>query len=226
MLNSLKNNFSSLSNLHKAGLGATLAAFYVGILTLAVTSSNPTYGVLYSKLSMQDASAIKAKLQERNIRFRLISDHKGETIEIPANQVTEIRLDLAAQDLPKQHADVGDEIFDKTNGCMTEAVQKINKQRATEGKLSRTIKCLEGVDDASVQIAMPVKPIDSKPAEDAKASVVIHMQKGYKLNAKQVIGIKYLVASSVERLTPKKVIILDSRGNILNTPRKDLSLAY
>jgi flagellar M-ring protein FliF len=226
MLNSLKNNLSSLSNLHKVGLGATLIAFYVGILTLAVMSSNPTFEVLYSKLSQGDASAIKIKLQERKIRFRLISDRKGETIEIPANQVAEIRLDLANQNLPKQHVDFGNEIFDNVNGCMTEAVQKINRQRATEDELSRTIKCLTGIKDSRVHIAMPVKRVDSKPAEDGKASVIVHMLKGYKLSAKQIISIKYIVASSVERLTPKKVIILDSKGNILNTPRKDTSLAY
>ncbi|MCX6365906.1 MAG: flagellar basal-body MS-ring/collar protein FliF [Armatimonadetes bacterium] len=217
MLNSLKNNWSALSNLQKAGLGAILIAVFGGILALAVTSSRPNYGLLYSKLSMSDASAIKTKLQERNISFKLESGRKGETIYVPADQVTEVRLDLAAQDLPKQHGDLGNELFDKTNFGMTDAVQKINKRRATEGELNRTIKSLEGVDDASVQIAMPDKPVFSETAEDVKASVTIHMQEGYQLSAKQVTGIAHLVASSVERLTPEKVTVLDSRGNSLNS---------
>ena len=226
MLNSLKNNVNALSNLQKAGLAAILVAVYGGVLALTITSSRPTYGVLYSKLSLEDASAIKTRLQERNISFKLESDRRGETIQIPADQVAGTRLDLARMDLPKGNADVGNEIFDKTTCDITEPVQKINTRRAIEGELSRTIKSLTGVKDARVHIAMPVKAVASKQAEDGKAAVTIHMLKGYQLNVKQVIGIKYIVASSVERLTPKKVIILDSKGNILNTPHKDPSLAY
>ncbi|WP_309723431.1 flagellar basal-body MS-ring/collar protein FliF [Armatimonas sp.] len=218
MLNSLKNNWSALSNLQKAGLAAILVAVFGGILALAITSSRPTYGVLYSKLSMEDASAIKTKLQERNISFKLESDRRGEIIQIPADQVTGTRLDLAGMDLPKGHADIGDGIFDQNKFGMTDAVQKINKRRANEGELNRTIKSLEGVDDAIVHIAMPDKTAFSEPTDDVKASVTIHMLEGYQLSAKQVTGIVKLIASSVERLTPDKVTVLDSKGNSLNSP--------
>ena len=182
MLNSLRNNWNALAIPQKAGLVAILVAVFGGILALGITSSRPSYGVLYSKLTMADAGAITNKLKGMNVNYKVVND--GE-IEVPAEQVHELRLSLAADGLPQQHGEIGMEIFDKVTLGSTEAVQQINKGRGLEGELVRTIKSIEGVEDARVHLALPAKSAFSEPSEDVKASVKLTLQEGYHLSPKQ-----------------------------------------
>lgn len=213
MLNSLRNNWNALATLQKAGLVGILLAVFGGILALGITSSRPTFGILYSKLPNADAGAITKKLQAQNINFKVTND--GE-IQVPADQVHEIRMNLAADNLPQGHGEIGNEIFDKTTFGMTVEMQRINKQRANEGELVRSIQSLEGVEEARVHLALPEKPIFSETSEDVKAGVILHLREGHRLNEKQVMGITRLMSSAVERLKPENVTITDSKGNQLN----------
>ena len=213
MLNSLRTSWNSFSSLQKAGMAAISVAVFGGILALAITSSRPTYGVLFSKLTPQDAGAIKKKLQGQNISFKIEND--GEIL-VPSDQVHEIRMDLASENLPANHGELGYELLDKPSLGMTESSQRMNQKRSLEGELTRTIKSQDGIEDARVHIALPDKPLFSETAEDVKASVTLRLKEGYRLSEKQVDGIVHLVSSSVERLKPENVAVVDSKNNQLN----------
>jgi flagellar M-ring protein FliF len=121
-------------------------------------------------------------------------------------------MDMAAQNLPA--AGVGYEIFDKTDTFGTTAfVQNINKQRATEGELSRSIQTIEGVESARVHLVVPERQVFSREAQPPSASVVLKtravMQHG------QVEAVQHLVAAAVSGLRAENVAIVDDRGNLL-----------
>ena len=213
MLNSLRNNWNALSNLQKAGLVAILVAVFGGILALAITSSRPSYKVLYTKLNLEDASAIKEKLQGLSVNFKI--ENGGETIQVPSDQVDDLRLSLASENLPK-HGKPGWELMDKTSIGATTKQQSILERRAIEGELTRTIKSLDGVEEAQITLALPEKPLFSETTDDVKASVTLHLKDGYRLSEKQVAGIVHLVSSSVERLRPENVTVHDSKGALLS----------
>ncbi len=215
MLNSLRNNWNALAIPQKAGLVAILVAVFGGILALGITSSRPTYGVLYSKLTMADAGAITNKLKGMNVNYKVIND--GE-IEVPAEQVHELRLSLAADGLPQQHGDLpGNEMLDKVTLGATQESQTTNNRRALEGELIRTIKSNEGIEDARVHLAMPAKSAFAEASEDVKASVKLTLREGYRLSPKQVEGLVHLVSTAVERLKPENITITDSKSNQLNS---------
>ncbi len=189
-----------------AGVAAALTAFF---LYTAGVLSTPPKSILFSGLEQRDAAAVVAKLEASNTPYEI---KDGGTIMVPADQVTKLRMDMAQQNLPA--AGVGYEIFDKADTFGTTAfVQNINRLRAVEGELARSIQTIEGVESTRVHLVVPERQIFSRDAQNPSASVVIKTR-GV-LGKGQVQAIQHLVAASVASLTPDHVAIIDDKGNLL-----------
>jgi len=190
-----------------AGVAAALTAFF---LYTAGVLSTPPKSILFSGLEQRDASAITAKLDATNIPYEIKAD--GGTILVPADQVTKLRMDLAQDNLPA--AGVGYEIFDKTDAFGTTAfVQNINRLRAIEGELARSIQTIEGIESTRVHLVVPERQIFSRDAQSPSASVVVKTRGT--LGKGQVQAIQHLVAAAVASLAPEHVAIVDDKGNLL-----------
>jgi len=100
-----------------------------------------------------------SKLDALNVPYEQKGD--GGTILIAADQVTKIRMQLATDGLPS--AGVGYEIFDKSDTFGTTAfVQNVNRLRAIEGELARTIRSLDSIVSARVHLVIPDRQIFRK----------------------------------------------------------------
>jgi len=115
-------------------------------------TNQENYQVLFSNLSQRDASAIAAKLKERNMPYKV--EANGTMIMVPEEKVYELRLSLAGDGLPNG-GNVGFEIFDHTDFKTTKFVQELNYRRALQGELARTINRFKEVNDSRVFIAIP-----------------------------------------------------------------------
>ncbi len=195
---------------------AAVSLISIGIFINFVNQDE--YRVLFSNLSAEDTEKIVGRLQEKGISYKVGST--GDSILVPSEHVSELRLDLASMGLP-QGGGVGFEIFDKKNFGATEFVQRLNYQRALQGELSRTINSLDEVQYSRVHIVTPKKSLFVKEQEKTTASVIIKLKPRRRLQASQIEGITHLVASSVEGLQPEEVTILGSRGNILSKAQSD-----
>lgn len=169
--------------------------------------------VLYSNLGQEDAGQVIGKLKEMKVPYRV----EGTAIYVPTAKVYELRLELAAQGMP-QGGGIGFEIFDKNQIGVTEFVQRLNYLRAIQGELARTIRQLTEVEQARVHIAIPEKSIFTDKDDKPSASVVLKLKAGRTLSRGQVGGIVHLVSSSVEGLSPQKITVIDSMGNMLSKP--------
>ena len=150
-----------------AGIAAALTAFF---LYVAGVISEPSKSILFSGLESRDAAAVSAKLDAMNVPYDAKGD--GGTILVPADQVTKLRMALAQDNLPA--AGVGYEIFDKSDAFGTTAfVQNINRLRALEGELSRSIQTIEGVESVRVHLVIPERQIFSRDDQAPSASVVL-----------------------------------------------------
>src|SRR6185312_10652202 len=119
---------------------------------------------------------------------------------------------LAAEDLPS--AGVGYEIFDKSDAFgATAFVQNINKQRAMEGELSRSIQTIEGIEAARVHLVIPERQIFARDAQDPSASVILKTRGT--LDRGQVQAIQHLVAAAVSGLVAEHISVVDDKGNLL-----------
>jgi len=78
---------------------------------------------------------------------------------------------------------------------------------------------LDTVEQARVHLTFSKDSVFLEAQQPAKASVLVKVRAGARLEAQNVIAISHLVASAVEGLAPDAVSILDMNGNLLSHPR-------
>ncbi len=199
-----------LTLVKKIILGVLILVMVAGFTTLFLWTNKTKYKVAYKSLSKADAAEIVFKLKESNISYRL--EGGGTTILVPEKEVYDVRLTMAKDGIPKGGG-VGYEIFDKTEFGTTEFVQKINRKRAVQGELARTISAFDVVKSARVMIVLPKDSVFVEESKKPSASILLELTG--ELEEANVGAIAHLVASSVQDLTPKLVTIVDTAGRIL-----------
>ncbi len=171
------------------------------------------YVPLYSNLAAEEAGKIVDKLNELKVAYEI--GDGGKTVSVPSDQVYETRMKLASAGLPSPQ-NIGYALFDQTNFGMTDFVQKLNFRRALEGELARTIGSLTEVEAARVHLVIPEDKLFKEDQQKPSASVVVKLRGGTSLSKRQMQGIAYIVASSVEGMNADEVTIIDYDGNLLS----------
>jgi flagellar M-ring protein FliF len=172
----------------------------------------PTYDALFSNLSPQDAASVTQRLTEDKVPYRLSLD--GKTVFVPMRDLSEERVAIAGSGIIKGGT-TGYELFDRTNFGMTDFVERIDKTRAIEGELERTIDGLTPVESSRVNIATPQQSLYTSSQEPTTASIAVKTKPGQSLDPMQVKGITMLVANAVDGLKPINVTIVNQNGQIL-----------
>ena len=194
---------------------ATVLVAAAGLLFYASRGGpGPDYAPLYTGLTPQDAGEIAAELQTQAVPYRLAA--AGTAIEVPAADVARVRMAMASAGLPRAGG-VGFEIFDQQKFGTSSFVEQVNYRRALQGELSRSIAALEAVESARVHLATGRRSVFRDADEPPSASVGLKLARGRELGRAQVQGIVHLVSSSVDGLSPDRVVVIDDRGNVLSS---------
>ena len=201
----------------KLATGAVLVISIALFALLIIQARTADQQLLYANLAMNDASEVVTWLKNQKIDYTL--KNGGKDIWIPANQIYQSRLDLAANGMPTGGG-VGFEIFDKQSFALTDYVQKVNYTRALQGELSRTITSLAPVESTRVHLALPEKRLFKNQQKSGTASVIVTLVPGKHLDQQQVKGIIHLVAGSVTNLDAEHVEVIDSSGVVLEIDKK------
>lgn len=205
--------FRALSGARKVGLVAVAALIFAILGGIIVYSTKSQYKVLYTDLTKDDSAVIARLLEEGKISYQVKDD--GKTILVPDEQVEIWRLEIAKRGV-NFTGTVGYEIFDKQSFGTTSFVQKINKQRALEGELIKTIMHIKGVARARVHLSIP----DSSPfvteRKPPSASVVLDVERGVTMTNDEIKGIQSLVSSAIDGMRGHHVVVIDSRGKKLS----------
>ncbi|WP_372617916.1 flagellar basal-body MS-ring/collar protein FliF [Falsiroseomonas sp.] len=193
-----------------AGVGIAVLGLLV---VLAMRASEPPMALLYGDLDQRDASQMVAALERQRIPHRIAGG--GTQVLVPEAEVPRVRLLLARDGLPAGGS-VGYEIFDRGESLTTTPFQQdINRLRALEGELARSIRGLAGVRQARVHLVLPRREPFSRERGEAQASVVLSMQGAQRLDREGVQAVLHLVSAAVPGLRPQNVSIVDSRGELL-----------
>ena len=203
------------------GLAASIA---IGV-AVVLWSQTPTFTLLYSNVTGQDAQAMAEVLKRNGIEFRL--DPDSGAIMVEAGKSNEAKLKLAAENLPRSSGE-GFEILDKEQGFGSSAfLQTVRYQRAREGELARTIKSIAAVENARVHLALPKESAFVRNRKKPSASVMVRLAPGRRLEKEQIAAITHLVASSVPSLEASQVTLVDDRGRLLSADdeRNDLAMS-
>ncbi|SDG92424.1 flagellar basal-body MS-ring/collar protein FliF [Alloyangia pacifica] len=207
ILENLKSlGWRRLSVLGGTGLALVLAVFFgLSVIT------TPDYVSLYRDLNPADAARIVDSLEAAGIRSR--TDTAGTAVSVPAEDMARARMELASLGLPNEGTP-GWELFDEQSGLgMNSFMQRVNRMRAMEGELARSIQTIDGVEAARVHLVMPEREPFSRERPTPSASVIVRGSR--QIGMKQAHAIRSLVASAVPDLAPAQVTVLSASGETI-----------
>ncbi|MFM9835539.1 MAG: flagellar basal-body MS-ring/collar protein FliF [Methylophilaceae bacterium] len=215
------NQISSVGFVQQMGgklfLLAGMAAVIAVMTVIWMWSQQPDYRVLFSNFSDKDGGAIVASLEKMNVPYKF--SESGTAILVPAENVHQARLKLAAEGLPKG-GNIGFELLENQKFGVSQFVEQVNFQRALEGELERTIQAIDAVEVARIHLAIPKPSVFVRDQQKPTASVLLNLRGGRSLDAQQVSSVVHLVASSVPDLPSENVTVVDQNGNLLSDTSK------
>ena len=113
---------------------------------------------------------------------------------------------------------VGLEIFDKGDFTSTKEDKKIRLIRAMNGELSRLIKRIDGIENASVFISIPEQTMFASNQKPVTATVQLTVAVGQTLSQSTIKAVTNLVLGAVGKdLTADHVAISDTNGHVYNS---------
>lgn len=194
-------------------LGATGAGLMLALLVGLNTVLAPTYVPLYSQLSPSSASEILSSLEQAGMTAQLSAD--GSSISVAQDDLARARMALADRGLPNEGVP-GWELFDDSTGLgMNTFLQRVNRLRALEGELARSIQTIEGIDAARVHLVLPEREAFSRNRPEPSASVIVRGSASHDISMRQAMSIRALVASAVADLSGNRVTVLSASGETI-----------
>ncbi|MGL3200960.1 MULTISPECIES: flagellar basal-body MS-ring/collar protein FliF [Curtobacterium] len=190
-----------------------VAALVLGGIALASWLGKASYAPLFTGLAAADASSVTDQLTTDGVPYQLTDG--GATILVPQGSVYSERLKAAANGLPSSN-EGGYSLLDQMGVTSSEFQQNVTYKRAIEGELAKTIQAMDGVQTASVQLAIPEKTVFVSEEKDPTASVFIATKNGAQLSSDQVQAIVHLTSAAVEGMQPTDVSVVDSKGQTLS----------
>lgn len=201
------------------GILVGIVALLALLTALALWYAAPTYDVLYRGLAEEDAGQIMEALQKANIPFKI--DPRSGALMVAADQVHAARLKLASQGLPKGAIN-GLEALEKQDSFgVSQFMETTRYQHALEGELARSVMTIGAVESARVHLAFPKDTVFARQQQPPTASVLVRLRPGRVLDEGQVAAVIHLIASSVPKLKPDQVSVVDQYGNLLTRSGRD-----
>jgi len=219
------------------GAIAALVIVFIVVVVLAVTkpANNNTEG--NNHFSKEDNKPIKGSVE------LVTSDNLGKIIEIEALLAkhhiqtertasgSKVTLKLKEKSTLKQRdeallaivqsgladANVGLEVFDKGDFTSTKDDKKIRLARAINGELSRLIRKIDPIENASVFISISEQQLLASLQKPTTATVQLVMPVGERLSKDKVRAITNLLLGSVSGLEPDNISITDTNGNVYSS---------
>ena len=174
--------------------------------------------LLYEGLPPEEAGKVVDKIAEAGVQYKLGAN--GTSIFVPEDKVYQLRLTMAREGLLKD-TQGGYSIIDTGGIGVSPLVQQMNKGRAIQEEIAKSIQIIDGVIFAKVMLVMPESTMYASSSKEATASVMLQIKPGWKLSSGSIAAISHLVASSTNGLKPGNVTIVDGQGRLLTSNTDD-----
>ena len=200
-----------------------------------------TLGITLSSKGDNAAKTVKEKVIKEPLDL-LTTDNLGKAIEIQAllaregieikrrvdgtkstlylekyTMSTRDRALLAIVKSGLMDQNVGLEVFDKGDFTSTKEDKRIRLSRAINGELSRLIRKIPPIENASVLVSIPEQTMFAADQKPITATVQVVMPSGEKLDAMKVKAIKNLLLGTVNGLIAENISITDTNGNVYDS---------
>lgn len=196
-----------------------VAAIIFAVISFSSSGKSPESERKLGQYSTQDIGSVLDFLENEGYKYRL----SGNTISVDVkdyNEITEkmLRKGIA---LPKEKTDEGDQIIMSDTGFGVS--QRMENERIKHGRevqLARAIERIDGVQHATVLLAIPKENVFAREKSRPSAAVVVTLKQNAYLTPENVNSIRFLVSSSVHNLMSKDVSVTDQQGRQLSAEVK------
>ena len=231
--NSLPPKTSALKGFFKDGemsrrliIIAFLVIFIAAIIFAIITftssdsrSSSDTNRQL-GQYSAQEIGSVLDFLDNEGYKYKLVGNNTITVLAKDYNEITEMMLRKGIA-LPKEKTDVGDQIIMTDTGFGVS--QRMENERIKHGReiqLARAIERIDGVQHATVLLAIPKDNVFAREKSRPSAAVVVTLKPNAYLTPENVNTIRMTVAASVHNLLQKDVSVTDQNGRQLSAEVK------
>lgn len=208
---------------------------------VVVTALFITVGIVVSQNNSGTPKTVKEKIMDKPLDL-LTTDNLGKAIEIQAllaregitverradgqksilylQKYTMTQRDRALLAIVKSglvDQNTGLEIFDKGDFTSTKEDKRIRLTRAINGELSRLIRKIPPIENASVFVSIPDQVMFEQDQKPITATVQIVMPSGEKLDNMKIKAIRNLLLGSVNGLEAENISITDTNGNVYDS---------
>jgi len=208
------------------GLCIRSSLFFLVLAFLAAFSGCSSRRVIINGLEERDANEIIVFLSTKGIvSYKIRAEVEGPgagggglvlwNIAVPRDQAVEAMSILNANGLPRRRTQNLLDLFTSGGLVPSEMQETIRYQAGLAEQISGTIRKIDGILDADVQLSFPEEdPLNPKEAKsDVTASVFVkHQGVLDDPNSHLVTKIRRLVASSVQGLKFENVTVISDRG--------------
>jgi flagellar M-ring protein FliF len=202
---------AGLTPVQKIAVGAAILTLLGGVFMFTRSGAAGNMSPLYTDLEARDAASVTEGLTSRGVAYELADG--GRTVLVPQDQVYDMRVALSAEGLPRSNE--GYALLDQQGITTSEFRQRVDYQRALEGELAMTLEAIDGVESATVHLALPEESVFVDEPSDPTASVLVASAPSAPIRGDQVAAMVHLVASSVKGMKPENVTIADASGVVL-----------
>lgn len=196
-----------------------VAAIIFAVISFSSSGKSPESERRLGQYSTQDIGSVLDFLENEGYKYRL----SRNTISVDVkdyNEITEkmLRKGIA---LPQEKTDEGDQIIMSDTGFGVS--QRMENERIKHGRevqLARAIERIDGVQHATVLLAIPKENVFAREKSRPSAAVVVTLKQNAYLTPENVNSIRFLVSSSVHNLMSKDVSVTDQQGRQLSAEVK------
>ncbi|WP_338444344.1 flagellar basal-body MS-ring/collar protein FliF [Bacillus spizizenii] len=220
MKNKTSEFWKNRSKLQKILMISALAAIIIIGIIISVFASSSKMAPLYKDLSAEEAGQIKEELDAKKVPNEL--SNGGTVISVPEDQVDSLKVQLAAEGLPKTGS-IDYSFFGQNAGFgLTDNEFDMVKVKATQTELSNLINEMDGIKNSKVMINLPKDAVFvGEEQSAASASIVLQIQPGYTLEQSQINGLYHLVSKSVPNLKEDNIVIMDQNSTYYDKSDSD-----
>ena len=189
------------------GLAASGLVLIIGISIFLLTSSE-RFVPLYSNLSIQETSQIKAELDSRGVPYEL--GDGGTTVKVPESQVDALLVELAGQGIPDS-GNIDYSFFSENASFgITDNEFNMMKLDAMQTELANLITGIDGIQNAEEMITLPEQSVFvGDEMGEASAAIVLQTEPGYQFEEHQIRALYHLVSKAVPNLPEENIGIMN-----------------
>ncbi|SPT70755.1 flagellar basal-body MS-ring/collar protein FliF [Anaerobiospirillum thomasii] len=192
-----------------------IAGAIFGLVSIQSSQSDSAYRQLGQYTPSQIGSVLDF-LDTEGYQYQLRANNTIDVLADDYSKVSEMLLRRGIA-LPKEKTDDGNSIIMSDSGFGVS--QRLEGERIKHGRevqLARAIERIEGVDHATVLLAIPKENVFAREKQRPSAAVVVTLKNGAYLSPENVNSIRFMVASSVHNLLAKDVSVTDHTGRLLS----------